>query len=181
MGCPSSTHIYVLALLCSGEGMEFVCAMGHNSLEKCFFGAVPSSKFHPFWDTCHGDTSLKWVLLAWSPLFSCEFCGCGGPALPWRVLPWSTGSWGEQQTCDLCCLALFQGSDLLSIRQTQEKGLARLLKYSALILELQLAWPLCCWKRTAHPDCCTSGQVQRTLWDVQGGAGSWRFGWVSAL
>lgn len=24
MGCPSSTQIYVLALLCSGEGMDFV-------------------------------------------------------------------------------------------------------------------------------------------------------------
>lgn len=48
MGCPSSTQIYVLALHYSGEGMDFVCAMGHNSFEKCFFGAIPGNKFHLF-------------------------------------------------------------------------------------------------------------------------------------
>lgn len=65
--------------------------------------------------------------------------------------------------------------------QTDSRKTSKALKYSPLILELQFAQPLCCWKRTAHPDCCTSGQVQRTLWDVQGGAGSWRFGWVPVL
>lgn len=48
-GCPSSSH------LCPG-----LCAqLDTIHLRGNFVGAVPGSKFYPFWNTCNGDISQK--------------------------------------------------------------------------------------------------------------------------
>lgn len=144
-----------------------VCTVGHNSLEGPFWELFLVVSF-----TCFGIPAMG--AHHRNECFQPDLCFHVSfmEELPWEALLWYLR---EQQTCSLCCLTSLQGSNLPLFNQIQEK-LARLLKYSSLFLELQFAQPLCCWKWTAHPDCCTSGQVQRTLRDVQGGSGSWRFG-----